>query len=91
MKADPVSIEFSGQTFVLRVSELEEGTWAPGVAEWLQDTALRRVVAVPEVKSKLEAMGGDPRATTPEEMRDLVARQYETWKRLATEANISIN
>jgi len=52
---------------------------------------LRRTLAVPGIKSKLEAMGGDPRATTPEEMRALVARQYETWKRLATEANISIN
>jgi tripartite-type tricarboxylate transporter receptor subunit TctC len=52
---------------------------------------LRRTLAVPDVKSKLEAMGGDPRATTPEEMKALVARQYETWKRLATEANISIN
>jgi tripartite-type tricarboxylate transporter receptor subunit TctC len=52
---------------------------------------LRRTLTVPEVKSKLEAMGGDPRATTPEEMRDLVARQYETWKKLAGEANLSIN
>lgn len=52
---------------------------------------LRKALAVPQVKSKLEAMGGDPRATTPEEMRDLVARQYETWKKLAIEANLSIN
>jgi tripartite-type tricarboxylate transporter receptor subunit TctC len=52
---------------------------------------IRRVVALPSVKSKLEAMGGDPRATTPEEMKALVSSQYETWKRLATEANISMN
>ena len=52
---------------------------------------LRKVLAVPEVKSKLEAMGGDPRATTPDEMKALVARQYETWKKLAVEANLSIN
>ncbi len=52
---------------------------------------LRRAIAVPDVKTKLEAMGGDPRATTPEEMRALVTRQYETWKRLAREANISID
>ena len=43
---------------------------------------LRRVLAVPEVKSELEGMGGDPRATTPDEMKALVARQYETWKKL---------
>ena len=52
---------------------------------------LRKALAVPDVKSKLEAMGGDPRATTPDEMKALVSRQYETWKKLAVEANLSIN
>jgi tripartite-type tricarboxylate transporter receptor subunit TctC len=52
---------------------------------------VRRTLAVPEVKGKLEAMGGDPRPTTPDEMQALVARQYETWKKLGVEANISIN
>ena len=52
---------------------------------------MRRVLAVPDVKGKLEGMGGDPRATTPDEMRDLVARQYATWQRLATEANLKID
>ena len=52
---------------------------------------LRRVLAVPEVKSRLESMGGDPRATTPDEMRALVASQYQTWQRLGREANISID
>jgi tripartite-type tricarboxylate transporter receptor subunit TctC len=52
---------------------------------------VRKALAVPEVKQKLEAMGGDPRATTPDEMKALVQRQYDTWKKLATEANLSIN
>jgi tripartite-type tricarboxylate transporter receptor subunit TctC len=52
---------------------------------------LRKALAVPDVKSKLEAMGGDPRATTPDEMKALVQRQYDTWKKLAAEANLSIN
>jgi tripartite-type tricarboxylate transporter receptor subunit TctC len=52
---------------------------------------LRKAIAVPEVKQRLEAMGGDPRGTTPDEMRALVASQYETWKKLAVEANLSIN
>jgi len=52
---------------------------------------VRKALAVPEVKQKLEAMGGDPRATTPEEMKALVQRQYDTWKKLAVEANLSIN
>jgi tripartite-type tricarboxylate transporter receptor subunit TctC len=55
------------------------------------NAAVRRAIAVPEVRSRLEAMGGDPRATTPEEMKALVTRQYETWKQLAKEANIVIN
>jgi tripartite-type tricarboxylate transporter receptor subunit TctC len=52
---------------------------------------LRRAISVPDVKSKLESMGGDPRATTPAEMRALVADQFATWTRLAKEANISID
>jgi tripartite-type tricarboxylate transporter receptor subunit TctC len=52
---------------------------------------LQRAIALPDVKSKLENMGGDPRGTTPEEMRALVARQYATWSRLAKAANISID
>jgi tripartite-type tricarboxylate transporter receptor subunit TctC len=52
---------------------------------------VRKALAVPEVKQKLQAMGGDPRATTPDEMKALVSRQYETWKKLAVEANISVN
>jgi tripartite-type tricarboxylate transporter receptor subunit TctC len=43
------------------------------------------------VKDKLESMGGDPRATTPAEMRELVASQFATWRKLAKEANISID
>jgi tripartite-type tricarboxylate transporter receptor subunit TctC len=52
---------------------------------------LRRAVAAPEVKGKLEGMGGDPRPTTPAEMRALVASQFATWSRLAKEANITID
>jgi tripartite-type tricarboxylate transporter receptor subunit TctC len=52
---------------------------------------LRRAIAVPDVKSKLENMGGDPRGTTPGEMRALVASQFSTWSKLAKEANISID
>jgi tripartite-type tricarboxylate transporter receptor subunit TctC len=52
---------------------------------------LRRAISVPDVKGKLESMGGDPRATSPAEMRALVASQFATWTRLAKEANISID
>jgi len=52
---------------------------------------LRRTLAVADVKARLESMGGDPRATTPAEMRELVATQFATWSRLAKDANISID
>ena len=52
---------------------------------------LRRAIAMPDVKSKLENMGGDPRGITPAEMRALVASQLATWSKLAKEANISID
>jgi tripartite-type tricarboxylate transporter receptor subunit TctC len=52
---------------------------------------VRRAISVPDVKGKLESMGGDPRATTPAEMRALVAGQFATWTGLAKEANISID
>ena len=52
---------------------------------------VRKALAVPEVRSRLESMGGDGKPTSPEEMRALVARQYETWSKLAREANISID
>jgi len=52
---------------------------------------VRRAVATPGVKDKLEAMGGEARATTPDEMRALVASQLATWTRLAREAHISLD
>jgi tripartite-type tricarboxylate transporter receptor subunit TctC len=52
---------------------------------------LRKTLATSDVQNKLKSMGGDPRATTPDEMKALVLRQYETWKKLAAEANLSIN
>lgn len=55
------------------------------------NTELRRAITTADVKSKLEAMGGDARATTPAEMRALVASQYALWTKLAREANISID
>jgi tripartite-type tricarboxylate transporter receptor subunit TctC len=63
----------------------------PGPIVAKLNAELRRAVAAPEVKGKLEGMGGDPRATTPAEMRALVASQLATWTRLAKDASISID
>src|SRR5262249_43753420 len=46
------------------------------------NTEVRRAVALPDTKRRLQAAGGDAVAASPNEMRALVMRQYETWKRL---------
>jgi hypothetical protein len=45
---------------------------------------------MPGVKERIEKIGGEVRATTPEEMRDLVARQVALWARVAREANVRV-
>jgi tripartite-type tricarboxylate transporter receptor subunit TctC len=52
---------------------------------------LRRTIGTAAVKEQLERLGGEARATTPGEMRALVAGQFATWSRLAKEAHISID
>ena len=44
---DPVSVEFGGVAYELTRSKLENGEWSPVLAEWLDGSELRRVVAVP--------------------------------------------
>ena len=52
---------------------------------------LVRAIAVPEVRSTLEAAGSEVRATTPAEMRALVEGQVKMWKRVAREAHIELD
>jgi tripartite-type tricarboxylate transporter receptor subunit TctC len=47
-----------------------------------------RAIAVPELRDKLQAMGGEVRGTTPMEMRDLVSRQLALWVKVAREQNL---
>ena len=49
---------------------------------------LRRAVAVPEVRARLAAMGGEPAAGTSAEMRDRVARELATWTATVNQAGI---
>jgi hypothetical protein len=44
---DPASVEIAGFSYVLGVGEVENGEWTPQAAEWLADTHLHRVIAVP--------------------------------------------
>jgi tripartite-type tricarboxylate transporter receptor subunit TctC len=47
-----------------------------------------RAIAIPELRNKLQSMGGEVRGTTPTEMRDLVARQLALWVKVAREQNL---
>ena len=50
---------------------------------------VRKAVDVPEVKARLTAMGGEPAASTPEAMRERVARELATWSKTVDDANIA--
>ena len=52
---------------------------------------IARAIKVPEVKGRLESFGAEVRGTTPDEMRDLVARQIALWTRVANEAGIRLD
>jgi tripartite-type tricarboxylate transporter receptor subunit TctC len=49
---------------------------------------LRKALTVPEVTARLAALGGDVGATTPQEMRDRVARELQIWTVTVDEAGL---
>ncbi len=50
---------------------------------------LRKAIAVPEVRERLIALGGDPAPGTPDEMRGRVARELATWTQTVDQAGIA--
>lgn len=46
-ESDPASLELAGFSYVLGVGTVRNGEWVPQAAEWLEDTTLHRVIAVP--------------------------------------------
>jgi tripartite-type tricarboxylate transporter receptor subunit TctC len=47
-----------------------------------------RTIAVPDIRDRLQSMGGEVRGTTPSEMRALVTSQLALWTKVAREQNI---
>jgi hypothetical protein len=45
--SDPASLQVGATSFVLGRGKLDDGAWEPVQAEWLEDTQVRRVVAIP--------------------------------------------
>ncbi len=49
---------------------------------------MQRVLKIPEVRSRLESFGGVVAGSTPEEMRDRVAREVVKWTKVIEDAHI---
>lgn len=65
---------------------LPAGTPAPIVERLQQET--QRALQQAAVRERLEAMGGEVRASTPQEMTALVAAEVQKWTQLVAEARI---
>jgi tripartite-type tricarboxylate transporter receptor subunit TctC len=52
---------------------------------------IQRALAVPELRARLEAMGGEVRGSSPDDLRHLVAKELALWTKLAREQNIQID
>ena len=44
-----------------------------------------------KVRATLDSIGAEPIGSTPDELRDHLARETEQWKTLVKERNIKIN
>jgi tripartite-type tricarboxylate transporter receptor subunit TctC len=52
--------------------------------------AIAETIAMPEVRAALEAIAVEPRSTTSDEYRALIARDATRWKAVAATANIKV-
>ena len=53
---------------------------------------IQRIIALPEIKARLEAIvGGEVRGNTPEEMRTMLADQVARWTRVVRDARIKVD
>jgi tripartite-type tricarboxylate transporter receptor subunit TctC len=75
-------------------SELIIGAVVPGatpkpIVELLQ-SQIARIVALPDVKERLDALGFAPVATTPEAYGAQIKSDIETWSKVVRDANIKV-
>jgi tripartite-type tricarboxylate transporter receptor subunit TctC len=52
--------------------------------------AIRQILTMDDVKKAMEAVAVEPRSTTPDEYRELIARDTARWKEVAAAANIKL-
>ncbi len=81
------------------IADLDISLWAgivapagtpPEVVTVLQN-AIRDTIALPDVRTALEAIAVEPRSSTPEEYRALIAGDATRWKAVAATANIKLD
>lgn len=81
------------------VPDFEMSTWygvyvtagtPPDVVSKLQ-TELSRVIRLPDIQSRLKALGGEPGNLTPEQFRQLNLQEYERFGKLIRQANIRVD
>jgi len=60
----------------------------PDVVERL-NREVRAVLAMPETKTRLEAMGNEVRGGSPDEMRTMIASEISRWKQVIGDAGIA--
>jgi tripartite-type tricarboxylate transporter receptor subunit TctC len=61
----------------------------PEIVRLLAQT-IRQILTLDDVKKAMEAIAVEPRSTTPDEYRDLIARDTARWKAVAAAANIKL-
>jgi tripartite-type tricarboxylate transporter receptor subunit TctC len=61
----------------------------PEIVALLQK-AIAETVALPEVRTALDGIAVEPRSTTSDEYRALIARDAARWKAVAATANIKV-
>jgi tripartite-type tricarboxylate transporter receptor subunit TctC len=80
----------------LGIGKYDVGTWfgiagpagmLPAVTAKLNG-AVKKATALSEVQGRLAGIGGETAATTPEQMRDRVARELQTWTETVHDAQI---
>jgi tripartite-type tricarboxylate transporter receptor subunit TctC len=63
---------------------------APPETVKLLAQAIRQILTMDDVKKAMEAIAVEPRSTTPDEYRELIARDTVRWKEVAAAANIKL-
>ena len=52
------------------------------------NAAVRKALETPEIRKRFVELGGEPAATSPEEMRSFVASEIEKWKKVVAARNL---